>query len=60
MIPEYSFAVDVRSRELVLSAEHTELKWLEYEDALDLLKWDSNKVALWELRERISQIRNPG
>ncbi|MFC1744831.1 NUDIX pyrophosphatase [Candidatus Riflebacteria bacterium] len=60
VIPEYCFAVDVGGRELVLSAEHIELKWLEYKDAVELLKWDSNRVALWELRERISQIRNPG
>ena len=27
----------------------------EYEEVIDLLKYDSNKTALWELRERIKE-----
>jgi len=53
VIPEYSFAVDVGSAKLVLSKEHTELRWVAYDEARALLKWDSNRTALWELTERL-------
>ena len=35
--------------------EHTELEWVEYERAYDLLRWESDKVAIWELHERLSR-----
>ncbi len=53
VIPEYSFGVDVKDQKLVLSSEHTEIKWLKYEDAVAILKFDSNKTALYELNERL-------
>jgi dATP pyrophosphohydrolase len=49
VIPEHSFGVDVTGHELTLSSEHSELRWVAYEGAVSLLKWDSNKNALWEL-----------
>ena len=55
VVPEYSFAVNVGSANLSLSCEHRDLRWLRYEEALHLLKWDSNRVALWELHERLCQ-----
>ena len=48
VIPEYSFAFECDS-ELTLSNEHTEYKWLTYDEARKLLKWDSNKVAMYEI-----------
>ena len=48
VIPEYSFAFECYS-EPILSDEHSEYKWLTYDDARKLLKWDSNKVAMYEL-----------
>jgi hypothetical protein len=30
-----------------------EFKWASYDEAVNLLKWDSNKNALWELKERL-------
>jgi dATP pyrophosphohydrolase len=53
VIPEYSFAVDVGESVVTLSDEHTDLRWLPYEEARSLLKWDSNRNALWELNERL-------
>jgi dihydroneopterin triphosphate diphosphatase len=53
VIPEYCFAVDVGDNELALSGEHTEMRWVSYEEACRLLKWDSNRNALWELNERL-------
>ena len=53
VIPEYSFCVDVGARDLSLSHEHTEARWLPYEEATRLLTWDSNRTALWEVNQRI-------
>jgi len=55
VVPEHSFAVDVGSAEIALSNEHTELRWVAYDEARALLKWDSNRTALWELTERLKQ-----
>jgi len=58
VIPEYTFGVAADGHEIVLSHEHTEFKWLGYEAAAAVLKWDSNKNALWELNARLrKQIR---
>ena len=53
VVPEYCFAIDVGPHELVLSEQHTEARWVSYREANDLLKWDSNRCALWELSQRI-------
>lgn len=49
VIPEYSFAFEC-DLEPVLSNEHSEYKWLTYDEARKLLKWDSNKVAMCEIK----------
>ena len=52
VIPEYSFAFECIA-DPVLSREHSEYKWLPYNDARKLLKWDSNKVAMYEIMSRL-------
>ena len=52
VIPEYSFAFEC-SADPTLSREHSEYKWLPYNDARKLLKWDSNKVAMYEIMCRL-------
>lgn len=52
VVPEHAFAVEV-ARELVLSSEHRALRWCSVADAMNLLRFDSNKHALWELHERL-------
>ncbi|CAH6895673.1 Dihydroneopterin triphosphate pyrophosphatase [Vibrio chagasii] len=52
VIPEYSFSVQV-SGEPKLSSEHTEFRWCKASVASKLLKYDSNRIALWELCERL-------
>ena len=39
--------------EITLSAEHTEYKWLSYDDAHALVYWHDQKTALWELDQRL-------
>jgi dATP pyrophosphohydrolase len=54
VIPEYASAYEAEPNDpIVLSDEHTEFRWEEYDSARSLLEWDSNKTALWELNERI-------
>ncbi|OOE48439.1 NUDIX pyrophosphatase, partial [Salinivibrio kushneri] len=33
--------------------EHTEFRWCGFKEASELLKYDSNKIALWELNQRL-------
>ena len=54
-IPEHTFGVEAKDRSLRLSEEHDECRWVSYEEARDLLKWDSNRNALWELNERLEK-----
>ena len=54
VIPEYTFGVKPDSEDINLSREHTEYRWVSYEDAVAMLQWDSNKNALWELNARIT------
>jgi dATP pyrophosphohydrolase len=54
VIPQYSFGVSVSSSQIVLSAEHTEFRWLRYEEAQTLMRYDGNRTALWELHSRLS------
>jgi dihydroneopterin triphosphate diphosphatase len=53
VIPEYAFAVDWRDSTVRLSQERTRLTWGTYEQNYELFSWQSNKVALWELAERL-------
>lgn len=56
LVPEYSFGVELqRDHDISLSSEHTEFQWTSYERAHELLRWDSNKTALWELHTRLSR-----
>jgi dATP pyrophosphohydrolase len=41
----------IRLKQVNISKEHIEYKWVNYEEAVKMLKWDSNKNALWELNE---------
>lgn len=53
VIPQHCFAIDASTNDISLSHEHTEFRWVPYEEARALLKWDSNRTALWELNERL-------
>ena len=57
VVPEYSFGVRLQGREIALSREHSEYAWVDYKTALQRLKWDSNRSALWELNYRLMRLR---
>lgn len=52
---ELSFGVEVETKEIKLSKEHTEMAWVTFKKAIKLLKYDSNKTALWELNRRLTK-----
>lgn len=53
VIPQICFGVLVKTRKILLSAKHTEYKWLKYQDAHNLLRFDGDRTALWELDRRL-------
>jgi dATP pyrophosphohydrolase len=57
VVTEHAFGVRVDdSLAIALSDEHTEYRWVPYEEAARLLMWDSNRTALWELNERLGRV----
>ncbi len=54
VIPEHAFGIELKSTEVILSDEHKLYQWCQYNKAIDLLKSDSNRSALWELNPRLS------
>jgi dATP pyrophosphohydrolase len=62
VIPEFSFGVNVIEDDVRLSREHVDYAWLPYSEAYAILRWDSNKIALWELDRRlhVSRKTRPG
>ena len=48
--------VPVEGQKIVLSREHTEFRWLVFEKAIELLKFESDKTALWELDQRLKDL----
>jgi dihydroneopterin triphosphate diphosphatase len=53
VIPEHAFGVDVAGHLVKIAEEHSEMRWLPYVDATALVRYDSNRIALWELNQRI-------
>lgn len=53
VVREKSFGVKVDSKTFKLSHEHTVYAWLSFDEAYESLRYDSNKVALWELNKRL-------
>ena len=53
VLKEYKFTFKLEEDIIKISDEHSEYKWATFDEAFDLLKYDSNKVALREVRARI-------
>ncbi|RLC97521.1 MAG: NUDIX pyrophosphatase [Chloroflexi bacterium] len=54
VIPEYAFALEVLDGRVQLSREHTESRWVSFQEGSRCLRWDSNRNALWELEQRLT------
>lgn len=59
VIPNYCFGVRLIDDEIRLSDEHTAYKWLDYDNARNLLHWEGNRNALWELNWRLTRMFPP-
>ncbi len=58
VIPEHAYGVECEpGAEFSLSSEHSEYRWLTCEEAERLLRFDSNRTALWELNLRVRGLR---
>ena len=53
VIPQYCFGVLASSHEIKISHEHTLYRWFSYSEAYQLLKYESDRTALWELYHRL-------
>lgn len=51
-IPEFAFMAQT-SGSVKISHEHMALEWMSVKKAESLLKYDSNRNALWELCQRV-------
>jgi dATP pyrophosphohydrolase len=56
VIPEYYFSLDINDEEIKISKEHSEYKWVDYETAYNMLHWQTNKIGLWEVNERLKKL----
>jgi len=59
VIPVYTFAIEATSREIQLSHEHTAHQWADYKHSYELLHWQSDQAALWELSQRLQDNQMP-
>jgi len=50
--PMFFFAIQFDG-DIILSEEHTEVRWLEYKVAESLVYFHDQKTALWELDQRL-------
>ena len=55
LVYEHCYGIDAQNENIKISQEHSEYKWCTYEQAKDLLKYDSNKNALWELNYKLTK-----
>ncbi len=56
VVTEHAFGVCLdNGPTITLSSEHADYRWMSYEEAVKLFRWDSNRTALWELNERLTR-----
>jgi dATP pyrophosphohydrolase len=53
VIPTHCFGVLVAKGQITLSGEQLEHQWVTYEEAYNFLRYESDKLALWELDRRL-------
>jgi dATP pyrophosphohydrolase len=59
VVPEHAFGVYAGDVDIRLSPEHSEFRWVDYATAQKLLRFDSNRNALWELDYRLTKHKKP-
>ena len=49
MLTEYCFAAELGDEYVKISTEHDNFRWVSYDTAMEMLKWDDNKKAVEQL-----------
>ena len=49
LIPERCFGLPLMDMSVSLSQEHSQIKWLPFQKAFSLYRYEAHKIALWEL-----------
>jgi dATP pyrophosphohydrolase len=58
VVAEHAFGVEVTGEDQIrLSDEHCEVRWAPLGAASALVRYDSNRTALWELNARLTGVR---
>jgi dATP pyrophosphohydrolase len=57
-VTQYAFAVELNARPLRLSEEHSEYRWLPFDAAIRMMRWQSDRDALTELNSRLEGAAN--
>ncbi len=52
VVPMYFFVMPFNGQ-IILSDEHTQVKWLSYEEAYELIYYSDQKTVLYELNEKL-------
>jgi len=55
VVTEFAYGVDFTNCEIEISPEHSEFEWVDIDTVMGLLRFDSNKTALWELNTRLER-----
>lgn len=58
LVEEFCFGVNAQEENIKISSEHLKYEWVSYDEAIQRLKWDSNKTALWELNQKLKRRKN--
>ena len=53
VVPVHCFGVAGEDAVVTLSHEHTQMQWLSLKEAQERVKFDVDRVALWELDQRL-------
>jgi dihydroneopterin triphosphate diphosphatase len=53
VIPQHCFGVDAGNAQIMISREHTEFRWVSFDEAHQLLNFTGDMTALWELDKRL-------
>ena len=54
VLPMYYFAMEYDG-EVQISEEHSEFGWYSYEEGIEKIRFPDQKLALWELHERLKR-----
>lgn len=55
---EHVFGVEAPSEKVILSPEHYDFRWADLETASALLRWEANRMMMYQLNDLLSTDKN--